>query len=304
MNGNFYKCQVNNLNITGDCNIGGITAVEGSIEECNVDNLKIHATVKETSGYNYGSKAAGISAINNNNVIKKCSITNSEITNNSEKGPDSISEFTAGILGVGIGCEDCNVESTKIQNIGNQTTYSEKSYSPTGFTGGIAGIATTLKNCNVSNTNIISNMNGTGGIMGHGNNEKSYNGQNITSGQTLIWNCNVTDSNIEGLNEVGGICGASSQTVTDCTVSGTDIKGNGKYTGGLVGFGGLLKIISGRYTTINNPLNLTNSHANNCKLYGNENCNSIVGGNSYGNDPEADVITNCDAPGTTVSTLQ
>ena len=304
INGTIYNCQVNNLNITGDCNIGGITAIDGSIEECNVDNLKIYATVKETSNYNYGSKVAGISAINNKNVIKKCGVTNSEMINNSENGPNTITEFSGGILGIGLGCEDCSVESTKIQSVGKQPTYSEEGYRPTGFTGGIAGIATTIKSCNVNNINIISNMNATGGIMGHGNNQKSYDGRDIKGGQTLIWNCNVADSNIEGLNEVGGICGASSQTVTDCIVSGTNIKGNGKYIGGIVGFGGLLKIVDGKYITINNPLTLTNCHANDCKMYGNEYCNNIVGRNSYGNDPSADVITNCDAPGTTVSALQ
>ena len=65
-----------------------------------------------------------------------------------------------------------------------------------------------------------------------------------------------------------------------------------------------MKIVDGKYITINNPLTLTNCHANDCKMYGNEYCNNIVGRNSYGNDQSADVITNCDAPGTTVSALQ
>ena len=286
------NCKVVNSKIVNHLgNAGGITGInEGNVTNCQVDNSFIESekSADASSSSGLSRDSGGIAGLNNN-IISQCSITKSTI-----KGEKRVGGI-AGLSDKDI--EDCNIESSNIECLGDADD-SEDGSEYISYTGGITGFGSgMLKNNTVKSCNITSQCIGTGGIVGHGSNSSN------SDISTTVWLCNVENSEISGTYKVGGIAGAAAPNITECTISNSKIKGTKKYTGGIIGFGGIFPAESAKYYL---PLTLTNCHVNSCEIYGNEYCNEIIGKHSCADGIDSltnDKVSDCDAPGTTKTTI-
>lgn len=254
------KCYVTNSKISGNYNVGGIVSCvlnnDFTIQDCFIKDSTI-------SGHTNIGGILGLSSpyTKFENNIFDCIVENCEIYGIAQAG--GISGFTCDTL-----IQNCNINKTKISG-----------GSRIGGVVGFLGSLSTLKNCDVSNCEIESTIIACGGIAGHGQNS----GSSVTH---EINNCDVSSTNIKGLDEVGGICGASTINITDCNVTNSSIVATGQYVGGIQGTAG-----SDSYAEI------TNCHVKSTDISGAEDVGDIQGKGGYDASTGAllgnDVITNC-----------
>ncbi|MDD2377101.1 MAG: hypothetical protein PHD15_06810 [Clostridia bacterium] len=324
------KAEISNCNIT-DSNIESSTFVAGGIAGIG-HTIKITDSNITRSKVTAGEMVGGIIGIldsenPSDHKIQNCKVINSIITNlHYDNYPEC---FTGGIAGIAespiISCSvtgstilsnNINSEYAKvggISGISSATPITSCSVSDSTITsksaniGGISGFGFNISSCTVTNATITDTntssittpitefiqLNGLGGIVGHGNNYDS---------SAIITNCKVINSTLNGCDAVGGMSGAASPRIVDSEVTGTRVAGTGKFIGGIQGFGGSL----GENTL---AVTINNCKVKNSQLVGISNVNYILGlGSYYPADSTVpvgsrltDLLTNCTYENTTIN---
>lgn len=269
------NCEVKSLsynNLYASNSGGAIGFVEESlgIENVNVDNIKINI---EKSAGNTG----GIVGTIVKGTLKNCNASNINIScKNNGNAVGGIAGFsqTAQI-------SNSNIKNGELVFKANSSTTREKNK----HLGGIAGFSSNVQSCTVKNTKIDSSQTsiiGTGGIVGHSSN----------FADSVIKDCKIVDSEVIGKDATGGICGAVATVINGCTVENSKITSDGKYVGGIQGYGGYRERDSQKSITIEN------CNVNNTAIKGTQWVDYIQGRNSHKTDSDTDTttedtITNC-----------
>ncbi|MBO5478167.1 MAG: hypothetical protein J6A04_00310 [Clostridia bacterium] len=319
-------CNVKKLNIIAEgANNGGIMGLGyGKVKDCEIDELQIASKA---------SNNAGVLGVACSYGIEGTTVKNSIIT--------STGQFAGGMVGAG----DCK-EIVECNLIG--TTITIENYGVGGITGGNVSSYGNYKieNCNVIDSEIKGKDKSVGGILGEncevssnatfiingckvenskvtleGADAKSVggiigNGFNIIDNEeaTNINGCIVSNTQVKGVDYVGGISGAASTKITGCTVTNQSIITGRDCVGGIQGFGGILgestityrrKIYNSnswesatKNATAWKASKITGCQVEDSTINASTNINYIQGKNSYyvsgfEGTKENDVIENC-----------
>lgn len=213
------SCKVNNLLLDGE-NVIAAGAIVGDARKSLIDNCKVYLT----SITNIGGHTGGITGVAIDTNINQCILNNSSV----ELRTTEDNQMIGGIVGCHNGklISKCEVIDTSIkQNKHDITRFKE----PISYAGGIAGYGTNITECKVKGTIIYEKASySTGGIVGSAG--------DLTE-SSIIANCVVEDSLIEGGSTLGGMAGSSAAKITECRVISTEIIGWGT-VGGIQGHGG------------------------------------------------------------------
>ncbi len=340
--GTLSNCEVNNITINSEGrDVGGIigNASMATIENCNVNGGTINSTREGVGGIagqtggsikNCTTKNISITTNQGNTggIVGYC-YSNAGINN---CDIEKVNINSSGILVGGIvGCYqygniiDCDVTSSKVIS----TNYN---------VGGIAGFAGAMtgniENCTVNSSEIEGKDSNVGGIVGQYSSTKEGtkilectikdskvtetgadavsvggivgNGYNFYTDTltpyTDIESCVVSNTQVTGVDNVGGINGAVATTITGCTVDKNTIITGRNNVGGIQGYSGTLGSITGSYGSYgsSNETLQNNSYSGTAGDYGNIESSSVSNSTIKGNN-NVNYIRGCNV-GTTTET--
>lgn len=340
--GTLSNCEVNNITINSEGrDVGGIigNASMATIENCNVNGGTINSTREGVGGIagqtggsikNCTTKNISITTKQGNTggIVGYC-YSNAGINN---CDIEKVNINSSGILVGGIvGCYqygniiDCDVTSSKVIS----TNYN---------VGGIAGFAGAMtgniENCTVNSSEIEGKDSNVGGIVGQYSSTKEGtkilectikdskvtetgadavsvggivgNGYNFYTDTltpyTDIESCVVSNTQVTGVDNVGGINGAVATTITGCTVDKNTIITGRNNVGGIQGYSGTLGSITGSYGSYGSSTETlqNNSYSGTAGDYGNIESSSVSNSTIKGNN-NVNYIRGCNV-GTTKET--
>ncbi len=251
-------CTIENSNITGKLNIGGIEGITINNESLK-NNIVRNCKIEKISGNDgniggiigsfYGNTSEVENWFNNNNVY------DTEVIMNDSR----VSFCKIGGL-IGYNGERYDIKNSTANNVnivvkkpqsvtGTLATPSFNELGTNFVVGGVVGLANgNVDNCSFINSSITSELDsffGMGGIVGVGRDKE-------------ISNCTVDNSTIKGDSGIGGICSVASQKITNCEFKNSTIEATGDYIGGIQGIAGA-KTESANWATEMNGCKVTSS---------------------------------------------
>ena len=260
--GKIYNFYLDDVNITGQKNIGALCAVNyGEINEVYIPNEQI-------SGVQYVGGLVGY----NNNKIKEAYIENGTISGNSIVG---------GLVGYTGGSNSEIIDSRTQAGTVTATAITIALEMPTATTyngdnvGGLAGstegkITNSRADMNVEGVKNVGGLTGynnwgtytdcivTGRVNATGDNAGGFIGYSYAGNLAGL---NIENANVTGLNYVGGLVGQYTQATSFTDSSATGVVRGQNYVGGLVGLA---------------QAPIQTSHAN-VVVIGNQNVGGLVG---------------------------
>lgn len=275
------ECSLKDVTITTENSfVGGIAGIlfPNDISNCTLENVNINTNGKYVGGVAGWAYIAG-------SGITNCDITSSKI--NAEN------YAVGGLIG---SCDNsstisgCDITSTEINGKDNGVGGMVGIYK--GYTNSSSSKTADILNCNLTNSKVTitgADAKAVGGIIGNGCNDK-----NSTS---TIDSCNISGTQISGVDYVGGISGAASTNIKNCTIDNQSTITGRNCVGGIQGFGGIHGKFSINYdmwgssskawSTITNErefsvvTNISGCQVNNSTISGTSDVNYIQGKNSY-----------------------
>ena len=308
-NSRVYDCEITGRagNVAGIFNLATtIDTANATITNCTVEKTNIlNSTAISSSNY---SNTGGIGGyVHAKSVFNNCDVIDCEITANQSKNMGGIAGFLRYTDNVNENSQNlfnCNVLRTKLEN-----SYPNTSNSNTmgGLVAGTLNTTLNVTECSVEDSSISGMARNIGGMFGAGQSGKINTFEDcLVDGTTLT----LTQYYSESLSKtMGGICAGGTEgfTLTNCTVSDSNLNSKQGATGGMVGSSVYNSTFTG--CTVDN-VKITNEGtygSSSTQNYNKQSTGGIIGGLSDSSSTElsltnCNVINNCEIASNTQST--